>query len=558
MKRSVALGLAVILVATLLAACGAPAVPEVIVQTVEVEKKVVETVEVEKTVVETVEVTKEVVKEVVVTVEPEGRKPSGTLRIALTGDPNTLYFPTAADQQAVNCLLQLYDSLVYMNPQGELEPALAERWEVSTNGDEYTFYLREGVTFHNGQTFTADDVIATWEYGKLPEHNFSNYYKQALSVEKVDDYTVKITTDGPNPLFIHAVQVGWNIIPHEYMAEVGVEGFHQNPIGTGPFMFKERLPGDHITFLANPNYWREGYPKVEKLIFRPIPESAIRAAAIKVDEIDIVPRLTPDEALGLLDIPNVKVMQNSLMRVYYITFNNLTTGVGEPTEDPRVRRAMNYAVDVQAIIDVIFSGFGKQAAGFISSRELGGDAVEPFGYDPEKAKQLLAEAGYADGFSMGMACPEGAYTHFEEVCEAVVGYLKEVGIEIDLVFMESAHFWDLEAKKQLPPLFGDSWGSSDGEALRRLKGALGGWNASFSSWSDPEIDDLLEKITTTVDRAQRTALYKDLQAYMQENPPFIYLYEPVTFEARNTRVQNYFLHPGEDYWLFETWVASDR
>lgn len=554
MKKWLSIVGVLVVLSLLITQCGATPEPQVVVQTVEVEKTVVQTQEV----LQTVEVEKEVVKEVEVTAVPEGRKPEGTLRVALTGDPNSMYPPQNADQNADNCNSQLFDSLLYLNPQGELEPALAERWEVSESGDEYTFYLRQGVTFHNGEPFTADDVVASWEYGKQPENEFADQYELAVSVEKVDDYTVKAKTDGPNPLFLSAVQDNWNIIPGEYFAKVGVEGFQELPIGTGPFMFVERLPGDHITFKANPNYWREGFPLVETLIFRPIPESATRAVAMETHEIDIVPRLSPEEALKLVGAPGVTVVKYPLQRVYYIAFNNLTTGVGQPTEDARVRQAMNYAVDVQAIVDVIFSGFGQPAAGFISSTELGGDAIEPFGYDPEKAKQLLADAGYPDGFSMNMACPKGAYTNFEEVCEAVASYLGEVGIKVDLEFMESAQYWDLEAAKELPPLFGDSWGSSEGEAYRRLVGALGGPDQSFCSWADPAIYDLLDQIAAEADRDARTTVYEKFQAYTQENPPFIYLYEPVTFEAIDSRVQNYHPLPGEDYFLFDTWIASEE
>jgi len=214
-------------------------------------------------------------------------------------------------------------------------------------------------------------------------------------------------------------------------------------------------------------------------------------------------------------------------------------------------------VDIDAIIDALFDGFGTPAAGYVASGELGYGVVEPFGYDPAKAMDLLAEAGYADGFEMGMACPAGAYMNFEEVCEAIAGYLGEVGIDINLDIMESGQFWELEANKELPPLFGDSWSTLSGEALRRLTGALGGWDAAYSSWSDPVLDDYLADISTNVNRDERKALYEELQVYMQENPPFIYLYEPVVFEAKQTRVMDYFPRSAEDYWLFETYVVGE-
>ena len=279
-------------------------------------------------------------------------------------------------------------------------------------------------------------------------------------------------------------------------------------------------------------------------------------AAIQTGEVDLVTRLSAEEATSLLGVEGVQVVKYPGTRIYYIAFNNLTTGLGQPTMDPKVRQAMNYAVDVDAIIDALFDGFGKPAIGFVNTSDLGYDNAEPFGYDPDKALELLAEAGYADGFSIDMACPAGAYTHFEEVCEAIVGYLGEVGIDVTLEIMESGHFWDLEGGKELPPLFGDSWSSVGGESYHRLSGALGGWDAGWSCWSDEEIDRLLNEIGTTVDQEARAALYGELQVYMRENPPFIYLYEPYNFEAINTRVQNYKPRSSEIYYFFRTWLIE--
>jgi peptide/nickel transport system substrate-binding protein len=533
------IGLLVVL-SLIITQCGAtpePAAPETIIQTVEVEKTIVETAVVE------------------VTAAPPPEQPSGTLVRAVSTFPNALDIPQAAERQASTTGWQLFDSLVWMNDENELEPALAERWEISDDGTEYTFYLRQGVTFHNGEPFNADAVVFSWERASTADFEYSDQWREADSVTKIDDYTVKVTTPEPNALFLSIVFDAWAMIPPGYFEEVGQDGFNEHPVGTGPYKFVEWVKGDHINFEANEDYWR-GAPKIKTVIFRPIPESSTRVAAIQTGEVDIVTRLTSEEAQSLMGAPDVKIISYPQTRIWYVAFNNLTTGVGQPTEDPLVRQAMNYAVDVDAIIDALFDGFAKPATGYIATGELGYGVVEPFGYDPDKAIDLLTQAGYPDGFEMDMACPAGAYTHFEEVCEAIAGYLGEVGIDINLEIMESGQYWELEAAKELPPLFGDSWSALGGEAFRRLMGALMGWDASYSSWEDARIIDLLNQIKGTVDRDARKALYEELQVYMQENPPFIYLYEPIAFEAINTRVQDYNPRSSEVYFLYDTFVVE--
>jgi peptide/nickel transport system substrate-binding protein len=340
------------------------------------------------------------------------------------------------------------------------------------------------------------------------------------------------------------------MVPPKHHQQVGENAFLAHPIGTGPFMFKKWIKGDRIVLEANPNYWIKGQPKIQTLVFRPIPESSTRMAAIKTGEVDIVGRLSAEEAADLKGNSSIVPIKYSVDRVFYIAFNNLTSGKGQPTESPLVRQAMNYTIDVQAIIDAIFSGNARQATGYVTPGNLGYDKeIKPFGYDPQKAKSLLQSAGYPNGFDIDFACPAGAYTNFEQVCEAVQGFLKEVGINTKLSIMESGKYWDLESKKQLPPLFGDSWSASFGEALPRLKGALGGFNASYSAWSDPTIDQLLEKISTSVDEDVRANLYIEVQRYTQKDPPFVYLYEPAAFEAVLSNVKNYRPRASEGYFL---------
>ncbi len=473
-----------------------------------------------------------------------------TLRVALTTMPDSLDLPMASERQAQNASWQLYNSLVWANDAGDIEPALATSWTLSKDKTTYTFKLRKGVKFHNGEAFNADSVIFSWTRAKQDKMKWSEKWNVAKSIKKIDDYTIEINTGTPSPLFIRILANYWAIVPPGYIKKVGEQKFASHPVGTGPFKFEKWAKGDRIIFKANPDYWEKGLPKIDTLVFRPIPESSTRVAAIKTGEVDIVTRLSAEEAALLKNRKNVTIKTYPIDRVFYITFNNLTTGKGLPTENPLVRQAMNYAVDVDAIISALFNGHAKPSTGYVTSGNLGYDkSIKPFGYNPEKAKKLLAKAGYPNGFKIGFAGPTGAYTNFDQVCQAVQNYLKEVGIKAELQLMESGKYWDLESKKQLPPLFGDSWSEQSGEALPRLQGALGGMKASYSSWSDPKIDDFLNKIASTVDEQKRASLYVELQRYMQEDPPFIYLYEPETFEAVNPKDKNYMPRPAEQYFL---------
>jgi len=485
---------------------------------------------------------------------PVAEGPQGTLRIGLTTDIAAIESPYAPERQADNASWTLYDGLVFPEIDGTYSPALAESWEVSEDGTTYTFHLRQGVTFHNGEPFTADAVVYSWQVYSQPEVTYANEWNFAQAVEKVDDYTVTVSTEAPNALLLAQV-AGWSIIPPQAHAEMGREAFAQRPIGTGPFVFKEWIKGDHLTVVANPNYWREGYPKVAEVVFRFMPESATRVAAIQAGEIDIAPRLTADEADLLAGYDDLTVIDYPVDRVYYVAFNNMTTGLDTPIMDVKVRQAIAHAVDVQTIIDSIFSGAASRAIGLVTQNNLGYVDAEPIPYDVEQAKALLTEAGYPDGFAIGMACPEAAYANINEVCQAIQGYLSDVGINVDLELQEANAFWQREENKELPPLFVDSWSNTLNEAYGRMQGAVGK-DQAYANWSDEKFHTLLDQIISTADVEARAALYGEFQTHMRETMPFVFLYSPQAFEGVNQRVQNYQPRGAEEYYLWDVSVSE--
>jgi peptide/nickel transport system substrate-binding protein len=332
----------------------------------------------------------------------------------------------------------IYSRLVRVDAEGKLVPDLAVSWEV-IEPRVWRFHLREGVKFHNGEEFDAQDVKFTIDFSMVPDNKRmvgTNGVHQVESVEIVDPYTVDITTKEPVGT-LAGYLTRMYILPDEYFAEVGAEGFDAAPVGTGPFKVIDWQRDDYINLEAYDDYW-EGRAKLDAIEIRVMPEASSRAAALRAGEVNLIFD-TPPELVGELEQDGFTVTSVPIGQTHTYGFGRETQRI-EPLRDKRVRQAIQYAIDTDAIVATVCQGLTQKSDGQLAPPGATGytPSVQAYPYDPEKARQLLAEAGYPDGFTMPLKSTAGKIFKDKETTEAIVAYLADVGITAEVEWLESS------------------------------------------------------------------------------------------------------------------------
>ena len=401
----------------------------------------------------TVEVTRVVEKEVEVTRVVQATKKPKVLIVGHHIEPPTLdpFFQNAAHMQSV--IASTFEQLVYFSPnKRDILPGLAESWSWSDGGTTLELKLKQNVRFQNGEAFNAE--AAKFSIEQLMKSAFYSMYTQALGFENaevVDDHTLAIHFADPAGYGLAILARASYVVPPGYYQEVGPEGFSNNPVGSGPYRFVEWVKGRHVIFEAFPDYWG-GTPKLDKITWLFIPEETARVAALQAGEVQLVAYLAPgsrdqirnDENLVLISAPGLRMSATFFeMRYEY------------PVTDAKVRRALNYAVDKQGLV-ALFDGDARPLHGqYLMPEVLGYNPdVDPFDYNPEKAKQLLAEAGYPDGFDMTLKYNIDANPLDREMGEAVAGYLEAVGIRVEQIPLKLVEFNRQHAEEET---MGPAW-----------------------------------------------------------------------------------------------------
>jgi peptide/nickel transport system substrate-binding protein len=414
------------------------------------------------------------------------------------------------------------DALVWTGPGGTYLPALATSWE-PIDDTTWRFNLREGVSFTNGEPFNAEVVKYTVERIKDPELNSPAQplmTGRVQEVQVVDEYTVDFVTTVPYPGLPYDFTT-MSMVPPEYTQEVSVEEYGRNPIGLGAMKFVEWVSGDHITLEANPDYWG-GKPDFDKMIIRFISDEATALAALQAGEIDFMFNLSPENSDTVENSPNAHVQGADGVRQVYLAMDALNP----PFDDVRVRQAMNYAVDVPALQDALLEGTGARIVGAFWPSTVGFDSsITPYPYDPEKARALLAEAGYPDGFSTQLHnTPAGeGIINTLDLSEAIQGFFADVGVNAEIALHENAEFWRMyHAQEFKDGMYIASWGAGQAEGGHLM--TLFHSSTRGYYYQDPEADVLVEACTSTVERQAREDACAELQAFLQEEAPWIFLY----------------------------------
>ena len=586
-KRVLLVGTSFLTMLALLAGCAAPT-PEVIVKEVIVTQIVEETVIIEGTpqVIE-VEVTKiieEVVEvEKVVTATPViGPQAGGTLVIGLSSEIMTLDPADHRDRFTETVIRNMFDGLVTRTTDGRVVLELAELAEL-VDDTTWEFVLKQGVTFHNGEELTAEDVKFTFD--RIITENAIDYPEAHTSprkglisplesVEIMDDYTVRLHLSAPWPvamqMFVHQ-----QIIPKDYFEEVGTEGFIEAPVGCGPFKFVEGSLGDQIVMERFDDYYGGadeigpvGPAFLDRLIFRILPEASTRVSALRAGEVNIIQDVPSHMIPVLATDPGVRIVSGPSTRPAWMEMN-----VNQPPfDDVRVRIAMNYAVDANTILETVLGGLGVVIAGPLSPyNNFAHPTLEPYGYDPDKALELLAEAGWTDTDEDGFLVKDGEKLAFvidvrptsKTRGEAVAGQLQELGIDATVrVWGDYSVLNPLLLAGERAAYVGD-WGDSAFDPVGHFEAkwhslveGTGNGRGNFSGYSNPRVDELIAAGEVEPDVETRHALYDEAQELVYEEAPAVFLFLPDIIEAGTANVQNWTVAADGRLNMHDVWLSD--
>lgn len=470
--------------------------------------------------------------------------------------------PQSLDPHAVTAvndfriLVNLYDGLVrFADGSLEVEPSLAESWEISDDGLTYTFQLREGVTFHDGTPFNAEAVKFNFDRMLDEQHPFHDtgpfplafFFSAVDEVTAVDETTVQFTLSEPFAPFLSNLAYPTGLIVSPAAVEAQGADFGRNPAGTGAYRFQEWQGNQRVVVTRNDDYWG-GAPALEAIVFRPITDANTRVAEMLSGGIDIMVEVPPDSIAQFRDAPDFEVHEQAGPHLWFLILN-LKEG---PFADQRVRQAANYAIDKQSLVTDVLQGTAEVAAGPIPPAFAWAynDDLEPYPHDPDRARELLEQAGY-DGEEITFYVTEGGSGMLDPVAmgTAIQADLAAVGMNVRIETYEWNTFLGqvnpgLEGKADMAQM---AWMTNDPDTLPflTLRTAAfpdeGGFNSGY--YSNPNVDELLDQARMVTDQDERAALYREVQAIVHDEAPWVFVANWVQGAVTTANVEGFKLQP---------------
>ncbi|MGI6036531.1 MAG: ABC transporter substrate-binding protein [Limnochordia bacterium] len=430
----------------------------------------------------------------------------------------------------------IYDTLVEVTPDGRLVPGLAASWELSPDGLQYTFTLHRGIKVHTGRELRGADVAASFRRILDPDTNHPRAadYRVIDSIETPDAETVIFHLKEKSPAFLSNLAMGWAaVVPPEAVGEAKFR-----PIGTGPFMFADWVPDSHLILRRFADYFRPGEPLLEEVVFRVIPEPSVGIINLKTGAVDVLSWLAPQDVAGVKADPRTKVVESPMNGIYLLAMNNARP----PLNDRRVRQAINLAIDKQAIVDGVHWGQGRVIGSHMPPvSPFYVDLTAMYPYDPEKARQLLAEAGYEQGLELSITLPQPYDFHIRNG-EIIAQQLEKVGIRVRLEVMEWGNWLDRVyfGQDYQAATIGHTGRLDPDPFLNRYASDS---RENYMNYQNPDYDELVELGGVTLDMDERLRIYRRLQEILAEDAVAVYLMSPNLAVGMKANVSGWQIYP---------------
>ncbi|HKC09142.1 MAG TPA: ABC transporter substrate-binding protein [Methylomirabilota bacterium] len=470
--------------------------------------------------------------------------PEGKVVIAQGVDPTTLDTQNQQETPASVVASHLFDTLVERDQNLKMVPALAAELPKLVGPTTWEVKLRQGVKFHNGEEFNAESVKFSLERVKTGLRASSNF-RPIEKVDIVDAYTVRVQTSKPWPIF-PTIMTSRQASMYPPKAYAGKDSafISKNPIGTGPYKLVRWSKDEEIVLEANDQYWR-GAPRIKTVVFRPIPDDAVRVAALQNGEVDVAVNIPPHLAtiianhpkIFLSTAPSIRTLQLMFVTHEYDAQHKLVGPYKGVTADKRVRQAIASALDVDEIIKGVLDGKAMRTATLLTPLHFGYDpAVKPIKQDLGKVKQLLTEAGFPGGMELTLNSPQGRYVRDKEVAEAVTGQLTKAGIKTQLKTYEFVNYLNTLVYVHKPgPMWLIGWGTSTVDA-ETVYGPLFRSGSNLGNYHNADFDGMVDQAQTQMDEKQRLATYHRINKLWIDDMPAVPLYQQVDLYGASKRL----------------------